>query len=70
MAPSADKPGEGMKCSKCGGLMVVQSFFDHFLNFDAWKCVNCGKIIANKEKTIEFDAFSIFYQQHKTNSKS
>lgn len=50
--------------------MVVQSFFDHFLNFDAWKCVNCGKIIANKEKTIEFDAFSIFYQQHKTNSKS
>lgn len=57
----------GMKCSKCDGLMVLQSFFDNFLNFDAWKCLNCGKIIAKKEKTIEFDAFSIFYQQNKNN---
>ena len=29
-------------------------FASWHLNFDAWKCVNCGKIIANKEKTIEF----------------
>lgn len=56
-----------MKCTKCSGLMVVQSFFDHFLNFNAWKCLNCGKIITTKEKTIEFDAFSIFYQQQKCN---
>lgn len=45
--------------------MVHQSFFDNFLNFDGWKCLNCGKIVARKEKTIEFDAFSIFYQQQK-----
>ena len=54
-----------MKCKKCDGLMVLQSFFDHFLNFDGWKCLNCGKIIVKKEKSIEFDAFSIF-----TNNKN
>lgn len=48
--------------------MVLQSFFDHFLNFDAWKCLNCGKIVSNKEKTIEFDAFSLFHQQQKCNN--
>ncbi len=37
-----------MKCKKCSGLMVLQSFFDHFLNFEGWKCLNCGKIIAKK----------------------
>lgn len=45
--------------------MVLQSFFDHFLNFEGWKCLNCGKIIAKKEKSVEFDAFSTFYQQSK-----
>lgn len=54
-----------MRCRKCSGLMVHQAFFDNFLNFDGWKCLNCGKIVARKEKTIEFDAFSIFYQQQK-----
>ena len=29
--------------------MVLQSFFDHFLNFEGWKCLNCGKIIVKKE---------------------
>jgi len=57
-----------MKCTKCSGLMVSQSFFDQFLNFDGWKCLNCGKIITIKEKTIEFDNFSIFYQQQKCNN--
>lgn len=56
-----------MKCTKCEGLMVLQSLFDNSVNYDAWKCLNCGKIISKKEKTIEFDAFSIFYQQNKNN---
>jgi hypothetical protein len=54
-----------MRCTKCSGLMVLQSSFDNFLNFDGWKCLNCGKIIAKKEKTIEYDAFGLFYQQQK-----
>ncbi len=54
-----------MKCTKCGGLMVLQSFFDHFLNFEGWKCLNCGKIVVKKEKTLEYDSFSMFYQQQK-----
>lgn len=45
--------------------MVVQAFFDHFFNFEAWRCINCGNIIAKKERTIEFDVFSIFNQQQK-----
>ncbi len=59
-----------MKCKKCDGLMVLQLFFDHFLNFDGWKCLNCGKIILRKDKTIEFDTFSIFYQQQKCRNKN
>ena len=58
-----------MKCRKCSGLMVQQSFFDHFLNFDGWKCLNCGKVVVKKEKSLEFDAFSIFYQQQKCKNK-
>ncbi len=58
-----------MKCKKCSGLMVLQSFFDHFLNFDGWKCLNCGKVIPKKEKTLETDTFGIFYQQQKCKSK-
>jgi len=50
--------------------MVLQSFFDHFLNFEGWKCLNCGKIIAMKEKALEFDAFSTFYQQQKASSRN
>ena len=59
-----------MKCKKCGGLMVLQSFFDHFLNFEGWKCLNCGKIIVKKAKTIESDSFSIFYQQQKCKNRN
>ena len=59
-----------MKCKKCGGLMVVQTFFDHFLNFDGWKCLNCGRVVPRKEKTLEYDAFSTFYQQQKHKNKN
>lgn len=50
--------------------MILQSFFDHFLNFDGWKCLNCGKVVLKKEKSIEFDAFSVFYQQSKCKNRS
>jgi len=69
-APTKKGEGVPMKCKKCDGLMVLQSFFDHFLNFDGWKCLNCGKIIVKKEKSIEFDAFSIFYQQQKCKNRN
>lgn len=58
-----------MKCPKCSGLMVIQAFFDHFINFEAWKCLNCGNIVAKKEKTLEFDSFSVFNQQQKIKTK-
>jgi hypothetical protein len=54
-----------MKCKKCQGLMVLQVFIDQSLNFEGWKCLNCGNIVVKKEKTIEYDSFSIFYQQNK-----
>lgn len=55
-----------MKCKKCDGLLVLQQFFDHFLNYQGWKCLNCGKVIIKKEKSLEADAFSLFYQQQKS----
>ena len=58
-----------MKCNKCDGLMILQSFFDHFLNFEGWKCLNCGRVIVKKEKTIEYDSFSIYYQQQKCKNR-
>ena len=58
-----------MKCKKCGGLMIMQTFFDHFLNFDGWKCLNCGRVVPKKERTLEHDAFSNFYQQLKCKNK-
>ncbi len=63
------KKEKRMECKKCQGLMVLQSFFDHFLNFDGWKCLNCGRIVLKKEKNIEFDTFSIYYQQHQAKNK-
>jgi len=45
--------------------MIMQSFFNHFINFEGWKCLNCGKIIEKKENTIKDDVFSIFYQRQK-----
>jgi DNA-directed RNA polymerase subunit RPC12/RpoP len=59
------KGEEPMRCPKCGGLMLMQSFFDHFINFEGWKCLNCGKIIEKRENTIKDDSFGIFYQRQK-----
>lgn len=58
-----------MKCKKCEGLLVLQTFFDHFLNYQGWKCLNCGKIILKKEQNLEADVFSLFYQQQKCKNK-
>ena len=55
-----------MKCPKCQGLMVLQAFFNHFINFEGWKCLNCGKVVEKKENTLKDNAFSIFYQRQKT----
>lgn len=49
--------------------MVLQSFFDHFLNFDGWRCLNCGKVVPQKKTAIEYDAFGVFYQQQKCKNK-
>lgn len=54
-----------MHCPKCSGLMIVQECQDQFTNADTWKCVNCGTIIAKKERVIEFDVFGVFTQQQK-----
>lgn len=54
-----------MDCPKCTGLMVRQSFFDHFINFDGWKCLNCGKVIEKRSTSIRDDSFSVFYQRQK-----
>ena len=58
-----------MKCEKCNGIMMLQSFFDHFLKFEGWKCLNCGKMILKKERSIELDSFGLFYQQTKNKSR-
>ena len=58
-----------MRCRKCSGLMVQQSFFDHFLNFEGWKCLNCGKITLKKEKVLEYDYFGMYLQQQKPRKK-
>lgn len=34
-----------MRCPKCEGLMFVERFFDYFLTFHAWKCINCGAVM-------------------------
>jgi len=49
--------------------MIQQSFFDHFLNFEGWKCLNCGKVSLKKENTLEHDHFGIFLQQQKHKKK-
>ena len=55
-----------MKCPKCQRLMVMQAFFNNFLNFKGWKFLNCGKVVEKKENTLKDNAFSIFYQRQKT----
>jgi uncharacterized Zn finger protein len=34
-----------MECPKCQSLMMLERFSDFFLNFYAWKCMNCGAIM-------------------------
>jgi hypothetical protein len=50
--------------------MLKQAFFNHFINFEGWKCLNCGKIVEKKENSIKETAFSIFYQRQKNKDQS
>ncbi|MGH7165568.1 MAG: hypothetical protein ACREIS_08605 [Nitrospiraceae bacterium] len=39
-----------MRCGRCGGLLVVDSFMDFeddegHLWLRAWRCVNCGEVV-------------------------
>ncbi len=45
--------------------MVVQDFFNHFINFEGWKCVNCGNVVEKKENNIKESVFGAFYQRQK-----
>lgn len=58
-----------MDCPRCNGLMIVQAFAHLSSESETWKCVNCGNIIAKKEKVIEIDNITMFYHQQKTNKR-
>lgn len=64
------KENYSMECPKCNGLMVIQSFFSQFFNFEGFKCLNCGKVIEKKENNVRDSAFSIFYQTQKAKDQS
>ncbi len=34
-----------MKCGKCSGIMVLESFYSQDGAFRGWRCVSCGEII-------------------------
>lgn len=59
-----------MKCPKCTGMMVMQSFFNQSVNFEGWKCLNCGNVIEKRKVTIKADVFGAFYQRQKTKDEN
>jgi hypothetical protein len=34
-----------MKCVKCGGLMVYETFYSQEDIFSGWRCIYCGEIV-------------------------
>jgi len=36
---------DDMKCNKCSGIMVSESFYSQDGTFMGWRCVSCGEII-------------------------
>ena len=35
-----------MKCDKCGGMMVYESFPSQEVeDFSGWRCISCGEIV-------------------------
>ncbi len=34
-----------MKCDKCSGIMVLESFYSQDGAFMGWRCVSCGEIV-------------------------
>jgi len=50
--------------------MISQSLIHALSDPEAWKCINCGNIISRKEKSLEFDSFTLFHQQQKDKKKN
>jgi len=34
-----------MRCSRCGGMMVCETFYGDCTHFGGWKCISCGEIV-------------------------
>jgi len=51
-------------------MMVMQSFFNQSVNFEGWKCLNCGNVIEKKKATIKTDVFGAFYQRQKVKDEN
>lgn len=52
-----------MKCPRCQGLLLRQTFSDFFRLFHAWRCFNCGfimdrTIVANRRERMAMEARS------------
>ncbi len=54
-----------MKCPRCNGLIVSQALVHALSDPESWKCLNCGNVLCPKERTLEFDNFSLFHHQQK-----
>ena len=58
--------GRATRCSRCGGLMVIEQCFDLLdhgghLDFRAWRCVQCGEfidpvILQNRQRSLPIGA--------------
>lgn len=52
-----------MDCSKCGGYVMQETFFQHPDSFVGWKCLNCGRISMRRERYIADSDFATHYYQ-------
>lgn len=52
-----------MDCSKCGGYVIQETFFQRPESFIGWRCLNCGRIMMRIQKSLEQTAFSSHYYQ-------
>ncbi len=34
-----------MRCYRCGGLMIYETFYGDCEHFLGWKCISCGEIV-------------------------
>lgn len=52
-----------LSCSKCGGYVMQETFYENPDSFCAWKCLNCGKVFVPKQRALEPTVFDTFYYQ-------